>query len=158
MANRTIKLYGKVYGNSPSIMTVNWGGQEVFSGSVPTNDLPLDPRVSWLDLDQLATWIIDTSESGSTRLAITITNNPMVFHVLHANYFGDVTSGNVITKSSVDNWNDITGSSTEESTGYNNVTVDGIPITHAPTFGKNNWVMNANSTLLCDINVQPSIL
>ena len=157
MANRTVKMYGKVYGNSTSIMTVNWGDQEVFNGPVPTTDLPLDPRVSWNDMDQLATWVIDTSESGPTRLTIRITNNPMVFHVLHANYFGDVTSNN-ITKLSVDNWNDITGPSTEESTGYNNVTVDGNLIVHAPSLGKYNWVMDANSTLICDINVQPSIL
>lgn len=167
MADRTIKMYGKVYGSSTSTMTVHWAGQEVFSGTVPTVDAPVDHGVNFDVMDQLATWTIDTSVSGPTTLTITIDNNPMIFHVLHANYFGPefqkVGNSNVQITSTENRWSDITGTSTLASTGYNNVTVDGISIVHTPlseieSLGKLNWYLNAGSTLICDVNVQPSIL
>ena len=164
MPTRTVKLYGKVYGSStePATLTVNWDGQQIYSGTVATSSDPLDPRVVWADLDELGTWTMDTSVSGYRPLSLTIENGSMVFHTLHANYLGNITQGNVVipTESA---FKDLTGPSTAESDGYDQTMIDGVPVsrdpvTEAEAIGKWNWIFYADSTFTCQANVQPAVL
>ena len=166
MANRTLKMYGKVFGNSadPATIIVHWAGQQIYSGTIATVTEPVDPQLTWPNMDQLMDWTIDTSVEGPTPLTITVENGTALFHVIHANYCGDITEkvGNVTTviTPSVDHWDDITGPSTEESDGYNNPTIDGIlqprPEITIEKLGKVNRVFYSGSTFECSVDVRPS--
>jgi len=164
MANRTIQLYGKVYGDpaNPGTMTMNFNGQSLFSGTVTTAAGPVNQAIGWADMTVLATATIDTSISGSTPLQITVSNGDMIFHTFHGNYFGDVVSGNVVVTPSVDNVQDLTGPSTMASGGYDNVTIGGVANPRVPTneseaLGKWNYLVPDGLTFACDVQVQPAV-
>ena len=163
MASRTLKLYGKVYGDSdnPATMVASWNNQEIYSGPVPTTSDVVNPRLTWDEMEQIATWEIDTSESGPVPLEITVGNGTMLFHTFHANYFGNILDGNVIVTPTVDNYQDLTGPSTIESDGYDNVQIGGeskerSPQDESEALGKWNYIVPPGSTFSCIVQVLPS--
>jgi len=90
MATRTVKLYGKVWGNpeSPATITVNFGGQQQYQGPVATAAGTADPHIQFQDMIVMATWEVDLAVSGSTDFAFAITGGDAIFHTMHANYMG----------------------------------------------------------------------
>lgn len=167
MTNRTIKLYGKVYGDpsSPATLTMNFNNQLVFQGACPTSGDPVDLAVSFMSMDVLSTFEIDTAISGATPLTVTVQDGSMIFHTFHANYSGNITEtvGNVTTviTPSVDNWDDLTGASTTESDGYDDVQIDGIPsprnpMTEGEALGKWNYFVPNGSVFTCSVQVKPA--
>lgn len=145
MASRTIKCYGKVWGDpeNPATLTVTWAGTQVFQGPVTTVTGTADTSVTWEDMIELCTWEIDSSFAGSEKFTFSITNGDAVWHTLH----GNLPDGS---------YTDLSGSSTIESDGHNNVTINEIAqvrIANESELGKWNWLVPDGATLQCDVVV-----
>jgi hypothetical protein len=164
MADRTIKIYGKVWGDStdPATVSITWNGQQVYNGTVPTSDSSPDPQVGFPDMIVMATWAIDTSVTGSQPLEISVQNGSLLFHTLHGNYMGNTTNidDNTVLPS-IDNYLDLSGRSTVESDGHNNVKINGVlelrnATSEVELGGKWNWMVPNGGTLTCDVVVVAS--
>lgn len=83
MPTRTNKLIGKIWGDpaNPAILTVNYNGQQVFSGPAPTVSGTYDPTIPEDQLDVLATWQDDSSTAGNIPVTISVTGGTL--HFLH---------------------------------------------------------------------------
>jgi hypothetical protein len=165
MADRTIKTYGKVWGNSssPATVSITWNGQQVYNGTVPTSDDPPSSQIDFADMIVLGTWTIDTSITGSQPLAISVQNGSFLFQTLHGNYGGNIVEGSpgIIVTPSVDNYTDLSGPSTAESDGHNNVKINEVlqvrdPASESEALGKWNWLVPTDGTLTCDVVVVPA--
>ena len=163
MADRTIKIYGKVWGNSadPATVSIKWNGQQVYNGTVPTSDDVPNASITFSDMIVMATWTIDTSVTGSQPLEISVQNGSLVFHTLHGNYMSNRLNEDGSVLPPVDNYNDLSGPSTVESDGHNNVKINGVlqvrnPDSESEIFGKWNWLVPNAGTLTCDVVVIPS--
>jgi hypothetical protein len=162
MAARTIKIYGKVWGNStnPATVSITWNEQQVYNGTVPTSDSSPDPQIAFADMIVMATWTIDTSVTGSQPLEISVQNGSLLFHTLQGNYMGDQLKKTPVVPS-IDNYSDLSGPSTAESDGYNNVKINGVLMPRTATsetelLGKWSWMVPNEGTLTCDAVVVPS--
>lgn len=211
MAERTVRLYGKVWGDpaSPASITVLFDGEPCYQGPVTTTAGVLEPAVAWSDMTVLATWPIALDVVGAKPLSFTVNDGDAVVQTLHANYMGtQVASWQFVTGSTwpsyqpasadevaadrlqlddaafVDkygltksqartqiepdviipteqNWNDLTGASTLQSDGRDNVVIAGVPqlrSADASQLGKWNWTVLSGQTLTCDVQVIPAVL
>jgi hypothetical protein len=211
MAERTVRLYGKVWGDpaSPASITVLFDGEPCYQGPVNTVSGALEPDVVWSDMTVLATWPIALDVVGAKSMSFTVNDGDAVVQTLHANYMGaQVTSWQFVaaqtwpsyqpasadevaadrlqlddaafvakyglTKSQArtqiepaviipteQNWNDLTGASTLQSDGRDNVVIAGVAQTRTVTsnqLGKWNWPVLSGQTLTCDVQVIPAVL
>lgn len=85
MATRTIKLIGKAYSTSGDVsIAVDFNNKAVYNGTVTTvNGEAPKPA---LPGEELASWTIDTSVTGSIPMAITVTGGTFQFNDLIGNY------------------------------------------------------------------------
>lgn len=163
MADRTIKIYGKVWGNpsNPATLSIKWNEQQIYNDTIPTSDSLPSPQLAFSDMIVLATWTIDTSVTGTQPLEISVQNGSFLFHTLHGNYMGNQINNGEIVLPSIDNYSDLSGPATVESDGHNNVKINGVlevrtPNSEAESFGKWNWMVPNEGTLACDVVVVPS--
>ena len=160
MADRTIRIYGKAWGDpsNPATISVNWNGQTVYNGVVDTADGSPDSRVPFASMTMLYTWTISTDVVGQVPFSITVTNGSLAFNCFHGNYMGNVYNSEippVIVTPSIDNFQSLSGPSTPESDGKNNVEIAGISYVRNPTdeqesSGSWTWLINPGETLTCD--------
>lgn len=91
MANRTVQLLGYGFGADPAEITVTLNGNTVFSGPVPTLDIPV-PSFPNLDLVNdavvLCTFDIELDSVGPIPMTYSVNNNVVVFAEINANYVG----------------------------------------------------------------------
>lgn len=210
MAQRTLNLYGKVWGDpaSPASITVSFDGQQRYQGPVATSIGSVDKQTAFVDMDVLATWQLELDDVGPKDLTFTITGGNAIFHVIHANYNGEQVLSWKFTPgatwpayqpSSADevaqdmqqldsaafdekygmgktpasaqiepdqvlptdqNYSDITGPSTPESDGYNNVQIDGVPQTRPEGAPEGKWIdaVLDGQSLICQVQVTAAVI
>lgn len=209
MAQRTVKLYGKVWGNPavPASITVSFGGVQRYQGPVTTVDGPIDVHCDFSNMIVMATWNIDLAMVGPNDFSFTVSGGDAIFHTMHGNYMGQLliskfTSGAVwpafqpssanevnadsqslddavfdskyaLTKAEAlvqieldqivptdENWSDLSGPSTIESDGHDNVEINGVTqYRHATIETTGKWiysVMDAQ-TLTCQVQTLPAV-
>jgi hypothetical protein len=89
MAIRTVQLLGQGYGQNPSEITVFANGTTVFSGAIPTLNLPVPslPNFDLIDtMTVLCSFEIDTSFSGSIPMTCQVIAGTTLFANILANY------------------------------------------------------------------------
>lgn len=87
MPIRTVKLMGKLWGDpaNPASINVVWNGVPVYSGTATT----VSGSFGFIDrnlLDELCSWTMDTTISGSVPLAISVSNGTLGWGTLLSNY------------------------------------------------------------------------
>jgi hypothetical protein len=163
MAQRTVKLYGKVWGDpaAPASITVSFDGQQRYQGSVVTSAGVLDTTCAFDDMIVMATWEIGLDVTGPNEFSFSVSGGDAIFHTMHGNYAGNVTqAGNIITPTD-QNFSDLCGPSTLESDGHNNVEIDGVLKIRNATeeqMGKWIWPVLDGQTLTCQVQTVPAIL
>lgn len=94
MANRTFQFIGNGYGDTPVSLTVTVAGTQIFSGEIPTVNVPIDPpppydpgsQVLLFELADSAA--LNTNFSGSLNTTITVTGGYGVnFGLINSNYY-----------------------------------------------------------------------
>jgi hypothetical protein len=160
MADRTIRIYGKVWGDpsNPATISVNWNGQIVYNGAVDTAAGSPDSMITWDSMTMLSSWTISTDVVGQVPFSIAVTNGSLVLNCFHGNYAGNVYNSEippVLVIPSIDNFQSLSGAATTESDGKNNVQIDGIPAVRNPTdaqeaTGAWNYLISPGATLTCD--------
>lgn len=210
MAQRTVKLYGKVWGNPavPASITVSFAGVQRYQGPVTTVDGLIDTHCDFADIIVMATWDIGLDVVGPNDFSLTVSGGDIIFHTLHGNYMGQqvlfkFTSGAVwpafqpssanevqadsqslddavfgskyaLTKAEAlaqiepdqtvptdENWNDLSGPSTIESDGHDNVMIDSVSQYRkatAETMGKWIYPVMDGQTLTCEVQTVPAVL
>lgn len=211
MPTRTVKLYGKVWGNpaTPATITVDFDGQQRYQGSVTTVPGIVDRRINFADEIVMATWEVGLDVVGPKALSFSVTGGDAVFHTMHANYMGarvisykfvpeatwpsyqpssatevyidsqrlnntDFQTQYGLTKAvalaqiepdqtqtTEQHYNDLSGTSTFESDGHDNVQIDGVPQVRNPTeseLGKWVYPVLDGQTLTCTVKVVPAIV
>ena len=160
MADRTIRIYGKAWGDpsNPATISVNWNGQTVYNGAVDTATGQPDPLVPFASMIMLSTWTISTDVVGPVPFSIAVTNGSLALHCFHGNYAGNVYNSEippVVVVPSIDNFQSLSGPTTAESDGKNNIQIAGIsyvrtPKTEQESTGSWTWLINPGQTLTCD--------
>jgi hypothetical protein len=162
MATRTVKLYGKVWGDpaAPASITVSFNGQQCYQGPVDTVTGVMHTEVDFSDMIVMATWNIGLDVVGPNDFSFSVTGGDAIFHTMHGNYMGNVTQdGQTITTDQ--NWGDLSGNSTLESDGHANVQINGVPqsrIATEETLGKWIWPVSDGQTLTCSVQTVPAVL
>jgi hypothetical protein len=161
MSQRTVKLYGKAWGNpaNPAEILVKFNDVTVYQGTVLTVDSELSTDVPFSDMYVLAEWQIALDVVGPNSFEFVVTGGDAIFHTLHGNYADRVQleSGEVLD--GPDSWGDLSGHSTIESDGHDNVKIDGIDMDRTATeneLGKWTWPVYDGQTLTCDVQTVPA--
>ena len=167
MANRTIRIYGKVWGDpsNPATISVNWNGQTVYNGAVETATGSPDPRVPFASMTMLSSWTISTDVVGQVPFSIAVTNGSLVLNCFDGNYMGNVYNSEippVLVTPSIDKFRSLSGPVTTESDGKNNVQIAGISCVRTPDseseeLGPWSWLISTGETLTCDVVVLPAV-
>lgn len=89
MANRTIQIRGKGYGNTPAQVTATVNGNVVFSGNVTTVDEPV-PQLPNLEIPSsdtvLFTFDVDLNFVGNLAMTCNVSSSTVIFEEVYANY------------------------------------------------------------------------
>jgi len=162
MTTRTVKMYGKVYGENVSLQA-SFNGSEILNGTVASTDQPVDQTIDWDGLDVVATFSLDSSVSGNVPFTATVTGGSFVFQTFHADYCGDIVEtdeeGNeTVTTPSADHITDISFGAVNPDTGHNNIVIAGEnrvrDIENYPDLqGPWNWTIEDGETMSMDIEV-----
>ena len=169
MATRTVRVYGKAYGSDVTL-NMDFGGSNVYSGTVPSVTGTPDMRLPFEDMDILCTVSIDTSVSGDQAVSIRPTNGDLVWMTMWGNYNGglyeEVTPATVpatynLITSTVDHYDDLSQGVTSGD-GHTNVQLDGVaqttdPIDDNEAAGIWHWLVEDGEALTCDVWVSDSI-
>jgi hypothetical protein len=84
MTTRTVRLYGRINDNVPTLATVWFDNQTVYSGQLEYTE-PIDKT----GCAPVATWQIDLNRYGIVPLSIRIDQGKFVFVRLQTNYMGN---------------------------------------------------------------------
>ena len=101
MPNRTVQILGVAYGSNPTSMTATWSGNQIFSGTVPTQNAPAPTYASSMaDINPglLFTFEIPMDATGNYSMTTSVQNNTVLLAEIKANYcnIGNVV-GNTLT-------------------------------------------------------------
>ncbi len=90
MATRTCRIMGLAFGDpaNPATMTVDFAGERVFSGTVPTRAGPA-VEVSWDQHDILCSWNTMVNLGDTVSIAISVINGPIKIGLFGMNNRGD---------------------------------------------------------------------
>jgi len=162
MATRTVRLYGKVWGdpNLPASITVSFNGQQCYQGPVDTATGVMDTQVNFGDMIVMATWEIGLDVVGPNDFSFSVTGGDAIFHTMHGNYMGNVVQDGQ-TVPTDQNYGDLSGPSTVESDGHDNIQINGVPQIRNATeelLGKWIWPVADGQTLTCSVQTVPSVL
>lgn len=178
MTTRTVKMYGKAYGENVSLQA-SFNNVEIVNGTVISTNTAPDITVDWNNLDVIATFSLDSSVTGDVPFTATVTGGTFVFHTFHADYCGDVVktevttdaegntvyqtvtdeNGNpVIETASADNINDISFGAESPDTGHNNIVIAGESrtrdlVNYPELTGPWNWTIDDGETMSMTIEV-----
>jgi len=83
---RTARILGKVFGqnNQSASLIVNYNGEQVFSGPVPTSFTEIDAQAECNEI--LCTWETSSSASGNFPISIKIVNGALLLQSVVMNY------------------------------------------------------------------------
>jgi len=164
MTTRTVKMYGKAYGENVSLQA-SFNDTEIVNGTINSVNTALDETIDWANLDVIATFNLDSSVTGNVPFAATVTGGSFVFHTFHADYCGDVTELNeagdtVVVTPSAENITDISFGAESPESGHSNIVIAGQSRTrnleaypHAE--GTWNWTIHDGETMSMNILVSP---
>ena len=101
MPNRTVQILVVAYGSNPTSMTATWSGNQIFSGTVPTQNAPAPTYASSMaDINPglLFTFEIPMDATGNYSMTTSVQNNTVLLAEIKANYcnIGNVV-GNTLT-------------------------------------------------------------
>lgn len=158
MTTRTVKMYGKAYGENVSLQA-SFNNVEIVNGTITSTNTASDNTVSWENLDIIATFSLDSSITGDVPFTATVTGGTFVFHTFHADYCGDIldAGGNVVT-ASADNVQDISFGAESPDTGHNNIVIAGENKTrdldaYPEATGIWNWIIEDGQTMSMTVEV-----
>jgi hypothetical protein len=165
MTNRTVQILGVAYGSSPTSITAAWNGNQIFSGTVPTQNTPAPTyATSMADVTPgvLFTFEIPMDATGNIGMTTSIENNTVLLAEILANYcnVANVT-GNVVTHTSSGPNGFYSISPPLTSDERSEVLIDGITqsIPNPKTEPGGTWwfIVPAGSTLSCNVDVQTGL-
>lgn len=158
MTTRTVKMYGKAYGENVSLQA-SFNNVEIVNGTITSVNTDPNTSVEWNDLDVIATFTLDSSVTGNVPFTAVVTGGTFVFHTFHANYCGDIldANGNIVT-ASADNETDISFGAESPDTGHNNIVIEGQNKTRAlddypEATGIWNWIIEDGQTMAMTVEV-----
>jgi len=166
MATRTVKLYGKAYGENVSLQA-SFNNVQIVNGTITSTNTTPDLAVDWDNLDVIATFSLDSSVTGSVPFTATVTGGTFVFHTFHADYCGDVydydsldadpENNPTIETASADHVNDISFGEDPDS-GHNNIVIAGQSmsrdlVNYPELTGAWNWTIEDGETMSMTIEV-----
>lgn len=165
---------GKAYAESGTVsVTVNFNSAEVYNSSVTTtaSATPAQPT----EVEELFTFTVDTSVSGSIPLTIAVSGGDLVFSNLLGNYVGaelqdsdndgnpDIVDGAFVVVTPIVDFYDDLNSNTSSSDGKDNVTIDGVAQSRNATPGSDEeigdwwYTIPDGSTLACDFQINTAV-
>jgi hypothetical protein len=165
MTNRTVQILGVAYGSSPTSITATWSGNQIFSGTVPTQNTPAPtPTTPLTDVTPgvLFTFEIPMDATGNFSMTTSVENNTVLLGDIMANY-GNLanTAGNVITYISSGSNGFVGISSYVANDERSEVSINGITqsIPDPKTDPGGTWwfIVPASSTLSCQVSVQAGL-
>lgn len=153
MATRTITQQGQAYGATTASITASINGTEIFSGPVLTLDQPPPPMPGTQIVNNLFSWTVDTSFTGSQTLSISVLGSLLILADTQANY---ILPGNVAADQGLSYWQTI--DSQEVVDPFTNVTIDGSAQTRGsqPT-GQWYWLIQPGQTFQATVNITAAI-
>jgi len=83
MTTRTLKFYGRGYGETPAAISVTQNGVNVYTGEVTTINAP---RTDWPDQVVLFTSETTVDFTGTIPMSVEVTNGTVVFAWITGNY------------------------------------------------------------------------
>jgi hypothetical protein len=83
MTTRTLKFYGRGYGETPAAISVTQNGVNVYTGEITTINAP---RTDWPDQVVLFTSETTVDFTGTISMSIEVTNGTVVFAWITGNY------------------------------------------------------------------------
>ena len=162
MPTRTVKMYGKAYGENVSLQA-SFNSVQIVNGSIASTNTTPNLSVDWNNLDVIATFSLDSSVNGNVPFTATVTGGTFIFHTFHADYCGDVyeTDENgvsTLVTASADNEGDISFGASSPDTGHNNIVIEGVSRTRDLTaypdaVGPWNWAIEDGETITMNILV-----
>lgn len=172
MPARTFRFKGKAYSTTGTVtVTANFGGTQIYNGTVPTTDSPVPSR-NTAELEDLFQYVGTTDLSGNVAFSLSVSGGSVWFGLPIANYSGflcdgvntdtdPATWGTIITPPE-DFWEDV-NINTEQSDGKTNVLVDGVVkqrqvLDAQEELGDWQYLVQDGSTLTCEIFVDPNVI
>ena len=164
-ANRTFQFYGIGYGNSNVSITASVNSTQLYSGPIPTLDLPVSPSPTPPASEQDVLFeipdnaLLNTNFSGSLPMTVTVTGGSgVVLGQIYSNYY----VGNVQTDPNAGTANNYSwcywgtppnSEGTEDP--RSSVYIDGVQ--QVPPLPKSlgcwNWFLNTGDTLTYNWNI-----
>jgi hypothetical protein len=120
----------------------------------------MDTQVNFGDMIVMATWEIGLDVVGPNDFSFSVTGGDAIFHTMHGNYMGNVVQDGQ-TVPTDQNYGDLSGPSTVESDGHDNIQINGVPQIRNATeelLGKWIWPVADGQTLTCSVQTVPSVL
>jgi len=162
MTNRTVQILGVAYGSSPTSMTATWNGNQIFSGTVTTQNTPA-PAPGTLHTEVtpgvLFTFEVPMDATGNIGMTTSMENNTVLLADIRANYCNIANVvGNTVTwvSSGANGFGSI--SSYQVNDIRSDVTINGLPqsIPNPQTEPSGTWwfIVPAGSALSCQVSVQ----
>jgi hypothetical protein len=84
MFNRTVRVYGQGYGETPASITATLNGVVVFDGEIPTTNQPITDLI--VDPAILFTFEVPLPTDGTIPQTITVNTGTVIFAGISANY------------------------------------------------------------------------
>jgi hypothetical protein len=157
--NRTFKFYGLGYGTEPVTISAVINGVEVYSGPIPTVDLPLPPAVDTQQqvLFTIVSAELNTAFEGSLPMSVVVTSGTAA---LLGEILSNYNSGTDAASGTIDSFAQCyTGTPTNSENTVDprsSVYIDGVQ--QVPPLDKSlgcwTWTVPTGSTLVCDLNVE----
>lgn len=156
MTTRTFKQMGQAYGSTPCAITATINGVIVFSGEIPTLDIPFPilPNTAISTVD-LFTWNNTVDFSGTQSFSISVANAPLLLTNTQADC---VLANNTTAFSSFYSY-DNNGVTVVDP--FTNVAIDGVVMQKSPDYstmtGQWYWSIPAGSTFSATLNVSAGV-
>ena len=84
MFNRTIRVHGQGFGETPASITATYNGNVVFSGQIPTVNQPIDDPIP--DVPVLFSFEVPLQTKGEFPQTVTVDAGIVAFGPISANY------------------------------------------------------------------------
>jgi hypothetical protein len=165
MPNRTVQILGVAYGSSPVSMTATWSGNQIFSGTVPTQNTPAPtPTTPLGDVTPgvLFTFEIPIDATGNIGMTTSVENNTVLLGDILANYCNVANVvGNTVTyiSSGANGFGSISSYDVDDE--RSEVSINGITqsIPDPKTDPAGTWwfILPGGSDLSCQVSVRPGL-
>lgn len=161
--NRTFQFYGQGYGSETATITARINSTQIYSGPIPTIDLPLSPVPQPTPSEQVLLFsipnsaLLNTDFSGSLPMTVEVTGGTgALFGLINCNYFqGNVAEGAGTVDHFAQCYNGVPINSENTPDPRSSVQIDGVtqvpPL--EPSLGCWNWVIPTGSTLTYNFNI-----